>query len=160
MSAAAGVRNIDNADQEYVERLLRLTRSIKRHGKYRILAFDQHYNADGTVDLKKTNMYVPNRYVVTLAGKIPTFLHRSFRSILPSRCVAGTGKLGKGRRQILKWLPNAMGMDPANPAIEPFYRKMKEHKMILLSHAGEEQAVEAEEDQKLGTRCCRANRWT
>src|SRR4029434_10757782 len=39
---------------------------------------------------------------------------------------------------------------PSNPAIEPFYRKMKEHKMILLSHAGEEQAVEAEEDQRLG----------
>ena len=50
----------------------------------------------------------------------------------------------------VKWLPNAMGMDPANTAIEPFYRKMKEHKMILLSHGGEEQAVEAEEDQDLG----------
>jgi len=50
----------------------------------------------------------------------------------------------------VKWLPNAMGMDPANPVIEPFYRKMKEHKMILLSHAGEEQAVEAEENQRLG----------
>ena len=50
----------------------------------------------------------------------------------------------------LKWLPNAMGMDPADPAIEPFYKKMREYKMILLSHAGEEQAVEAEEDQRLG----------
>src|SRR5437773_9989019 len=43
-----------------------------------------------------------------------------------------------------------MGMDPANPVIEPFYRKMKEYNMILLSHAGEAQAVEADEDQRLG----------
>ena len=35
-------------------------------------------------------------------------------------------------------------------AIEPFYRKMKEHDIILLSHGGKEQAVEAEEDQELG----------
>jgi hypothetical protein len=41
-------------------------------------------------------------------------------------------------------------MDPAHPLIEPLYKKMREHRMILLSHAGEEQAVEADEDQKLG----------
>ena len=50
----------------------------------------------------------------------------------------------------IKWLPNAMGMDPSDKAIDPFYRKMKEHNMVLLAHAGEEQAVEAEEDQRLG----------
>jgi hypothetical protein len=93
--SGAGVRNIENADQEYVERLLRLTRGIKRHGKYRILAFDQHYNADGTVDLKKTNMYVPNRYVVELAGKNPTFLHRSFRSIPTVTMRCRNWKLGR-----------------------------------------------------------------
>lgn len=59
-------------------------------------------------------------------------------------------KWAKAGVKYVKWLPNAMGMDPANPVIVPFYRKMKEHQMILLSHAGEEQAVEAEEDQRLG----------
>ena len=149
--SGAGVKSIDNADQEYVERLLRLTRGIKRHGKYRILAFDQHYNADGTVDLKKTNMYVPNRYVVDLAGKNPdVFL--PVVSVHPDRhdALQELETWAKAGVKYVKWLPNAMGMDPANPAIEPFYRKMKEHKMILLSHAGEEQAVEAEEDQRLG----------
>jgi uncharacterized protein len=149
--SGAGVRNIENADQEYVERLLRLTRGIKRHGKYRILAFDQHYNADGTVDLKKTNMYVPNRYVVELAGKNPD-VFTPVVSVHPYRhdALQELETWAKAGVKYVKWLPNAMGMDPANPAIEPFYRKMKEHKMILLSHAGEEQAVEAEEDQRLG----------
>jgi len=59
-------------------------------------------------------------------------------------------KWGKAGVKYIKWLPNAMGIDPANSATELFYKKMAEHKMILLSHAGEEQAVEADEDQRLG----------
>jgi uncharacterized protein len=150
-SSASGIKNIDNADQEYVTRLIRLARGNNRHGKYRILAFDKHYNADGTVNLDKTNMYVSNQYVVEVAQKYSdVFL--PVISVHPYRAdaVSELDKWGKAGVKYLKWLPNAMGIDPANPAIEPFYRKMKEHKMILLSHAGEEQAVEADEDQRLG----------
>ena len=43
-----------------------------------------------------------------------------------------------------------MGIDPSDPQCDPFYEKMKELDLILLSHGGEEKAVEAEEDQKLG----------
>jgi predicted TIM-barrel fold metal-dependent hydrolase len=43
-----------------------------------------------------------------------------------------------------------MGIDPSDPQCDPFYQKMKELDLILLSHGGEEKAVEAEEDQKLG----------
>ena len=66
-ASAADVKNIDNADQEYLTRLVRLARATKRQGKYRILAFDKHYRPDGSVDLTKTTMYVPNDYVVDLA---------------------------------------------------------------------------------------------
>jgi hypothetical protein len=51
---------------------------------------------------------------------------------------------------MVKWLPNAMGIDPSDDKCEPFYERMKEHGMILLTHAGDEKAVEAEEDQKWG----------
>jgi len=50
----------------------------------------------------------------------------------------------------VKWLPNAMGINPSDPKCDPFYQKMKQLDLILLSHGGEEKAVEAEEDQKLG----------
>jgi uncharacterized protein len=43
-----------------------------------------------------------------------------------------------------------MGIDPANERCDPFYKKMKELELILLSHGGEEKAVEAKEDQRLG----------
>jgi len=51
---------------------------------------------------------------------------------------------------MVKWLPNAMGIDPSDELCDPFYRKMKELGLVLLSHGGEEKAVEAEEDQRLG----------
>jgi uncharacterized protein len=94
---------------------------------------------------------VPNGYVVQLAEKYPD-IFLPVISVHPYRTDAlpELERWAKAGVKYVKWLPNAMGMDPASPAIEPFYRKMKEHQMILLSHAGEEQAVEAEEDQRLG----------
>jgi len=150
-TSAAGIRNIDRADQEYVERLVRLTRGNKHPGKYRILAFDKHYNANGTVNLDKTNMYLPNRYVVELARMHPD-IFLPVISVHPYRpdAIEELEKWGKEGMKYIKWLPNAMGIDPANPAIEPFYKKMAEYRMILLTHAGEEQAVEADEDQRWG----------
>jgi uncharacterized protein len=43
-----------------------------------------------------------------------------------------------------------MGIDPSSPRCDAFYAKMKELDLVLLSHGGEEQAVDAKEDQKLG----------
>ncbi len=149
--SAADIKNLDNADEEYAARLIHLTRGQKRHGKYRILAFDKHYHLDGSVNLAKTNMYVPNHYVVDLARQHPD-IFLPVISVHPYRpdALEELDKWAKTGVKYIKWLPNAMGMDPASKPVEPFYRKMKEHNMILLSHAGEEQAVEAEEDQQLG----------
>jgi Amidohydrolase len=149
--SASGIKNINRIDQEYVGRLIRLARGNNRHGKYRILAFDKHYNADGTVNLHKTTMYLPNLYVVELARTHPD-IFLPVISVHPYRpdAVKELDRWGMAGVKYVKWLPNAMGMDPASPVIEPFYRKMKEYNMILLSHAGEEQAVDADEDQRLG----------
>jgi predicted TIM-barrel fold metal-dependent hydrolase len=150
-ASAADIKNLDNADQEYAARLSRLARGHKRHGKFRILAFDKHYHLDGSVNLAKTNLYVPNHYVVDLARQHPD-IFLPVISVHPYRpdALEELDKWAKTGVKYIKWLPNAMGMDPASKPVEPFYRKMKEHNMILLSHAGEEQAVEAEEDQQLG----------
>lgn len=150
-ASASGIKNIKDADREYIARLVRLARGVKRHGKFRLLAFDKHYNADGSVNLAKTNLYVPNEYVAELSKQYPD-IFLPVISVHPYRADAleELEKWGQAGVRFVKWLPNAMGIDPASPAVEPYYQKMKEHNMILLSHAGEEQAVEAAEDQRLG----------
>ena len=54
------------------------------------------------------------------------------------------------KARVVKWLPNAMGIDPSDPRCDAFYEKVRQLDLILLAHAGREEAVDAEEDQRLG----------
>jgi predicted TIM-barrel fold metal-dependent hydrolase len=149
--SSAGVSDENNADPQAAARLANLVQSIKDHGKHRLLAFDKHYRKDGSVNLEKTEFYVPNEYVFELAERYPDLFVPNI-SVNPYRpdAIAELKKWAQRGARIVKWLPNAMGIDPSDPKCDPFYEKMKELDLILLSHGGEEKAVEAEEDQKLG----------
>ena len=149
--SAAGVESEENADIEFISRLTRLVTSIKDHGKHRILGFDKNYRRDGTVDLKKTEFYVPNEYVFRIAGAHPDLFLPNI-SVNPYRhdALEELERWAKLGARVVKWLPNAMGIDPSDPKCDSFYQKMKELDLVLLSHGGEEKAVEAQEDQKLG----------
>src|SRR5205085_262887 len=65
--SAAGVKEEETADEQFVARLTELVRHAGHGGRHRLLAFDKNYNADGTVNLEKTEFYVPNEYVFSLA---------------------------------------------------------------------------------------------
>lgn len=149
--SSAGVADEAKADAQLVDRLKRLVGHISGHGKHRLLAFDKHYRRDGSVNLEKTEFYVPNEYVFELARQHPEMFVPNI-SVSPYRpdAIAELEKWAQRGARIVKWLPNAMGIDPSDPQCDPFYQKMKELDLILLSHGGEEKAVEAEEDQKLG----------
>jgi len=149
--SAAGIKDLENADREFVLRLADQARHIADHGKYRLLAFDKHYNADGTVNAEKTEFYTANEHVFNLAAEFPD-LFLPTMSVHPYRADALEELArwaGRGVK-VVKWLPNAMGINPSDPRCDPFYRSMRELGVVLLSHAGEEKAVEAEEDQRLG----------
>jgi predicted TIM-barrel fold metal-dependent hydrolase len=149
--SSAGVDDESKADPQVIERLARLVGHIRGHGKHRLLAFDKHYRRDGSVNLEKTEFYVPNEYVFDVAQQHPDLFIPNI-SVNPSRpdAIAELEKWAQRGARVVKWLPNAMGIDPSDPHCDPFYQKMKELDLILLSHGGEEKAVEAEEDQKLG----------
>ena len=149
--SSAGATDENRADTQLVERLASLVSHIRNHGKHRLLAFDKHYRGDGSVNLEKTEFYVPNEYVFELAERYPDMFVPNI-SVNPYRpdAISELEKWARRGARIVKWLPNAMGIDPSDPKCDPFYQKMKEHDLILLSHGGEEKAVEAEEDQKLG----------
>jgi predicted TIM-barrel fold metal-dependent hydrolase len=149
--SSAGVDDEHKADSQLIERLARLVGHIRGHGKHRLLAFDKNYQRDGTVNLEKTEFYVPNQYVFEVAEKYPDLFVPNI-SVNPYRpdAIAELEKWAQRGARIVKWLPNAMGIDPSDPQCDPFYQKMKELDLILLSHGGEEKAVQAEEDQKLG----------
>ena len=149
--SAAGVTDVANADAQLVKRLASLVQHIEHHGTHRLLAFDKYFNRDGSVNLEKTEFYVPNEYVFRLAEQYPDLFIPNI-SVNPYRqdALEELERWAKRGARVVKWLPNAMGIDPSDERCDPFYQKMKELDLILLSHGGEEKAVEAEEDQKLG----------
>lgn len=149
--SAAGVADVEQADAQLIKRLVNLVKHISNHGKHRLLAFDKNYSHDGSPDLQKTEFYVPNEYVFALAEQYPDLFVPNI-SVNPYRpdALAELEKWARRGARVVKWLPNAMGINPADPKCDAFYLKMKELDLILLSHGGEEKAVEAEEDQKLG----------
>lgn len=106
-----------------------------------ILAMDGIYNEGGILDKEKTTFYVPNDYVLSLANQSSKIIPSA--SINPKRrdaleelerCVAAGAK-------IIKWLPSSQGFDPADPKFLPFYRKLAELKIPLLSHTGYEHMI-------------------
>jgi uncharacterized protein len=149
--SSAGADDERTADAQLVQRLADLVEGIPHHGKHRLLAFDKHYRPDGSVDLEKTEFYTPNEYVFRLAEQQPDKFVANI-SVNPYRpdAIAELEKWARRGARVVKWLPNAMGIDPSDARCDSFYAKLKELDLILLSHGGEEKAVEAEEDQKLG----------
>ena len=149
--SASGINDLGPADSQYIERLISLIENTPNHGLYMVLAFDKFYHPDGSEDLEQTEFYVPNEYVYRISKENPT-LFVPIISVHPYRkdALMELERWAKRGVRFVKWLPNAMGINPADDKIAPFYRKLKELDMILLTHTGEEQAVEAEQLQRYG----------
>jgi mannonate dehydratase len=149
--AAAGVEDSAKCDVQYVERLVRLLKSQKPHGRALIFAFDQLHDETGRAVKEESEFYTPNDYVLSLAHMYPE-LFVACASIHPYRpdAVAALEKAVYGGAAAVKWLPNAMNINPADAKCDPFYEAMARLKVPLITHAGEEKAVHAEEMQRLG----------
>jgi uncharacterized protein len=148
---AAGIFDDDHADRQFVDRLLDLVRHRPKGTRSLLLAFDRHHLPDGTVHMDETEFHTPNDYVLELCGRHPD-LFLAACSVHPYRAdaVDELERCADRGALAVKWLPNAMGIDPLDPRCEPFYDVLAARGLVLLSHTGEEQAVEAEEAQELG----------
>ncbi|MDH3592827.1 MAG: amidohydrolase [Planctomycetota bacterium] len=150
--SAAGVRDLENADAAYRDRFLGLIDNLPHPGRSLLLAFDRHVGRDGAFNDNKTEFYLPNDVVIDLAESDPARLAAA-ASVHPYRidAVAELERCAARGVRVVKWLPNAMGIDPASDRCDAFYAAMKRLGLTLLTHGGEEKAVEAEADQVLGS---------
>jgi len=147
--SAAGITDDARAESQYLDRLVALART--HAGRFVVLAFDEFHDSGGRADRGRSEFHVPNDYALAVAAwhsdlfvpacSVHPYRPDAIREL--ERCAA------RGAR-IVKWLPNAMGIDPADARNAPFYRRMHELDMVLLSHAGDEAAVEAAGLQHLG----------
>ncbi|MBL8858605.1 MAG: amidohydrolase [Planctomycetes bacterium] len=148
---ASRITDLNQGDRQYVERLVALARGMPKHGRLGLLAFDANYAPDGTLVEERTEMYTPNTWPIQIAREFPD-IFTPIASVHPYRDDAALelARAAEGGAHIVKWLPNAMGIDPADPRCDAFYAEMVRLDMVLLSHAGTEHAVDAAEAQEFG----------
>lgn len=138
-------------DARMVERLLHLAGQMPAGYKVMVMAFDFAWDEQGRQRPDWTTFSVPNSYAARVAAANPQRMEwiASVHPLRPdaldelARCKA------QGARAV-KWLPPSMGIDLGHARCVPFYRKLRELDLPLLTHVGEEQAVRGAHRQELG----------
>ena len=121
---------------KYVERLVGYLRESPLDVGV-ILACDAIYDDSGEAD-PKTSLYVPNDHVFRVASKYDVLLPGV--SVHPNRkdALEEIDRCSQAGAVLVKWLPNAQGIDPSDSRHRAFYRRLRDCKMPLLSHTGSE----------------------
>ena len=137
--------------EEFGDRLVleRISAQIEQSeyvGKAVILALDGVVNSQGELDRETTEVYVPNDFLIRELGAFDNLLFGA--SINPYRkdSLERLDKVYQHGAVFIKWLPNIMLIDPADPVIVPFYQRMKTLGLPLLTHTGAEHSFTVSDD--------------
>ena len=114
-----------------------------------ILAMDGVIGPDGQLDTHRTEVYVPNEFVAAMAAQHTNLLFgASVNPLRPDALERLTWAKAHGA-VLVKWLPSIMEFDPSDPRFIPFYKKLEELNLPLLSHTGPEHSF-SKSDEALG----------
>jgi predicted TIM-barrel fold metal-dependent hydrolase len=105
-----------------------------------LLAMDGVVGSDGLLDTNRTEVYVPNEFVAAAAARHANLLFGA--SVNPYRTDA-LERLERAKASgaaLVKWIPSIMNIDPGDPRLVPFYEKLIELDLPLLTHAGKERS--------------------
>ncbi|MCB1120272.1 MAG: amidohydrolase family protein [Verrucomicrobiae bacterium] len=131
----------DGLDEVYTAHLANLVEKSSLDAIV-LLAQDIPYDASGKAMPERAGFYVPNEYLFSVVNRYPgvfipaVSIHPGRRDALEEldRCIdAGA--------PVLKLLPNCLGIDYSEKRYRPFWEKMAEASMILLSHTGGEKTL-------------------
>ncbi|HEV8383905.1 MAG TPA: hypothetical protein VGQ11_03460 [Candidatus Acidoferrales bacterium] len=133
--------NQPDLDAGYVTYLLTRIHGAGFLKQVAALAQDYAYTPAGQRDTAHSPFFTPNDYVARLAAAHPEFLFGA--SIHPYRADAleELDRVVALGAVLVKWIPNVHGIDLRDPRCRAFYRRLAGHKIPLLVHSGDEQAM-------------------
>ena len=140
-----------SVDLAYVDRMRNLIDGMRPGVKMMLYAFERAYDERGQPDAEHTIFHIPNHYARDVARKHPADFEW-VASIHPYRgdAVAELEQAKRDGARAVKWLPSAMGIDPASSGCDLFFRKMQELDLPLIAHGGLERAVLGREAHDFG----------
>lgn len=151
LNAACADSGQGRGDRSYVERMQALVDGMRPGVKLMLLAFDLGHAPTGDVDSAGSAFHTPNAYAHRIARDHP----RHFEwvaSIHPYRpdCVEALEWAAANGARAVKWLPAAMGIDPASKRCDRFYEAAARLALPLITHAGKERAVKGADRPAFG----------
>jgi len=134
-------------DQIVFKKISQAAAESKSINKVVILSLDGVMDKNGELDKSLTQIYVPNEYVYGQTKRYPNLLYAA--SINPYRkdAIARLIEAKANGAVLVKWIPSIMYIDPADPRIIPFYQKLVELNMPLLTHTGMEKSFAHARDE-------------
>ena len=128
----------DEGDRALLGRLATKIANSKFVDQAVLLAMDGAVDEQGVLDLERTQLYVPNEYLIRELKGYPNLLFGASVNPLRHDSIERLDYVVENGAVLIKWLPNIMHFNPGDTRIEPFYRRMVEHCIPLLTHTGAE----------------------
>ena len=128
-------------DRRYLDHLVAELDASPSVDRVVLLPLDGVYGADGRLDEARTGVLVPNAFVEESCRAHPRLVPACSVNPLRADAIAELGRAAAAGAVLCKWIPATMGFDPADPRCAPFYARLRELDMPILSHVGTEFAL-------------------
>ncbi|MCC7039930.1 MAG: hypothetical protein IT516_06430 [Burkholderiales bacterium] len=135
-------------DDAVVQRLVEQCREMRPGFRTLLLAFDWARDAHGAIDRSASTFRVSDAYAARTAARHPDLFEwaASIHPLDPAALARLDAGSAMGMRAV-KWLPSAQLIDPADPRCDPFYARLAQLRIPLISHGGDERAVHSEREE-------------
>lgn len=136
-----------HGDGLLMERLSQRLEESRHVQKAVVLAMDGIVDDRGQLDPRRTEMYIPNEFVAQECRKHDNLLFGA--SINPYRADAleRLEQAVEAGAVLVKWLPSIQLIDMGDRRIEPFYRRLQELNLPLLTHTSTEESFTWSKDE-------------
>ena len=139
----------EGSNQRYVEQLVAYVRNSRCTRQVVLLALDGVCGPDGVIDRERTHFLISNELLFQVCRQHQECLPGASINPLRRDALDELDRCAAEGAVLVKWLPNAQDFDPADRRCRPFYRRLVEHRLPLLSHSGCEFTLVGA-DQSLG----------
>ena len=134
-------------DAHVVQLISRQLAESQHVGQAILLAMDGVVDASGDLDKARTEIYVPNEFIAKETAKTTNLLFGASINPLRHDARARLDWASTNGARLIKWIPSIMQFDPGDERLTPFYRRLVELKLPLLTHAGQERSFTSARDE-------------
>jgi predicted TIM-barrel fold metal-dependent hydrolase len=124
-----------------IRRLSETLAGSRRVAKAVILAMDAVVGENGEPDAGRTELFIPNEFMSREVRRYSNLLYGASINPLRRDALDRLDRAAAEGAVLIKWLPAIQEIDPADKRFVPFYRRLAELGLPLLTHTGEESSV-------------------